>query len=104
MTFGDLHDHYVDNEELYELYDKKDTLIYKEIVLFMDAFKPDWRKKKELGRRAVDFILDIISEHGDEYSEFREIAEDDLIKTQPISRTGSDGFTKTSPTNMRIEK
>ena len=42
MTFGDLHDHYVDNEELYELYDKKDRLIYKEIVLFMDAFKPDW--------------------------------------------------------------
>lgn len=62
MHYEEMLDDYSTNEDLYHLYDKKDTVIYKEIVLFLNDFNPDWRKNKELGRYAAELIIDTIEE------------------------------------------
>ena len=53
---------YHDNPSMMELYEYRNTDIYREIVLFLNDFNADWRKKKELGEYAADFILRIIKE------------------------------------------
>ena len=62
MHYEEMLDDYEANEDLYRLYDKKDTVIYQEIVLFLNDFNPDWRKNKELGRYAAELIIDTIEE------------------------------------------
>lgn len=53
---------YHDNPSMMELYEYRNSEIYREIVLFLNDFNADWRKKKELGEYAADFILRIIKE------------------------------------------
>lgn len=60
--FQEMSDYYMENEYLSDLYDMKDHDIYKEIVLFLDDFRPDWRKNKGLGYYAPEFILNVIEE------------------------------------------
>ncbi|MER0441571.1 hypothetical protein [Emticicia sp. W12TSBA100-4] len=57
---------YHDNPSIMELYEYRNTDIYREIVLFLNDFNADWRKKKELGEYAADFILRIIKEFEEE--------------------------------------
>ncbi len=48
---------YHENPSMMELYEYQNTEIYQEIVLFLNDFNSEWRKKKELGEYAADFIL-----------------------------------------------
>lgn len=57
---------YHENPSIMELYEYRNTDIYREIVLFLNDFNADWRKKKELGEYAADFILRIIKEFEEE--------------------------------------
>lgn len=62
-------DFYHENEDIYQLYELKDSEIYQEIVLFLDDFKHEWRKNKELGSYAPEFILRIIEDFKEGYQE-----------------------------------
>ena len=57
---------YHDNPSMMELFEYRNTEVYQEIVLFLNDFNADWRKKKELGEYAADFILRIIKEFEEE--------------------------------------
>lgn len=57
---------YHENPSMMELYEYRNTEIYKEVVLFLNDFNSDWRRKKELGEYATDFILQIIKEFEEE--------------------------------------
>lgn len=65
-------DFYHENEEMYQLYELKDSEIYQEIVLFLNDFKYEWRKNKELGSYAPEFILRIIEDFKEGYEEDNE--------------------------------
>jgi len=59
------HDFVLENEELYELYDKyANSEIYVEIVDFLDIFKPDWRTLKGLGKVAPEYLHSVIENCG----------------------------------------
>lgn len=48
------------SDELVILWNKKDTEIFQEILIFLNDFFPGWRKKKELGYYAPELILETI--------------------------------------------
>ena len=51
-----------ENEEMVRLYETfYQTNIYNEIINFLDIAHPEWRKNKELGESAPEFILHIIA-------------------------------------------
>ena len=70
--FQEIIDFESSNEDLVKLYHLKDSGIYKEIVLFLDDFKPEWRKAKELGCWAPEFILGIMEQFENEERSFCE--------------------------------
>jgi hypothetical protein len=57
------------NEYFAELYHYKDSEVYKEIVLFLNGFEPEWRKNKELGEWAPEFCLHYINLYEDALSD-----------------------------------
>jgi hypothetical protein len=63
---------YHDNPSMMELFEYRNTEVYQEIVLFLNDFNADWRKKKELGEYAADFILQIIKEFEEEQEDENE--------------------------------
>lgn len=65
-------DFYRENEEMCQLYELKDSEIYQEIVLFLNDFNREWRKNKELGSYAPEFILRIIEDFKEGYEEVNE--------------------------------
>ncbi len=65
-------DFYHENEDIYQLYELKDSEIYQEIVLFLNDFNHEWRKNKELGSYAPEFILRIIEDFKEGYKEENE--------------------------------
>ena len=63
------HLHFLNSEELSMLYENyADSIIYEEIVDFLDIFQPEWRKFKGLGKVAPEYILAVI-ENCDPYNE-----------------------------------
>ncbi len=65
-------DFYHENEDMCQLYELKDSEIYQEIVLFLNDFNLEWRKNKELGSYAPEFILRIIEDFKEGYEEDNE--------------------------------
>lgn len=59
-TYEEMVDFYHDNPAMMALYNYRHTELYQEIVLFLNDLNADWRKNKELGEYAADFILRII--------------------------------------------
>ena len=51
-----------DNAELCRVYELSDTAIFKEIVVFLDSYEPEWRKSKQLGFNAPTLFLEVIEE------------------------------------------
>jgi hypothetical protein len=70
--YQDMGDFEYDHPYLCELFERQGEPIYKEIVLFLNDFNPDWRMNKELGEYAPEFILDIMNE----FKEFKEEEEE----------------------------
>lgn len=66
---GNMVNFYHENPSMMELYEWRNSKIYKEIILFLNDFNADWRKKKELGEYASEFILRIIEEYENEETE-----------------------------------
>ena len=59
-----------ENEDMVRLYENYvNTDVYNEIKGFLDIYKPDWRKNRELGRSAPEFVLSIIDMWEDEEGE-----------------------------------
>jgi hypothetical protein len=50
------------NPELVEVYGLSETAIFKEIVLFLDKYEPEWRKTKQLGWNAPTLFLEVMEE------------------------------------------
>lgn len=66
-----------DNAELCRVYELSDTAIFKEIVVFLDSYEPEWRKSKQLGFNAPTLFLEVIEEfyqmYGDNFDhDFKE--------------------------------
>jgi hypothetical protein len=76
--YGEMADYYFENEDLSRLYEMKDDDTYKEIVLFLDDFKPEWRKNKELGNKAPEFILSIIDDFENNFDYDENYADEDI--------------------------
>jgi hypothetical protein len=67
QLYEDMDDFYEDNPDLVELLNYETSEAFIEIVKFLDKFKPEWRKNKELGGNAPEFILSVINENGAKY-------------------------------------
>lgn len=63
-------DFYHDNPSMMELYEYRNSEVYREIVLFLNDFNADWRKKKELGEYAAGFVLEVVKEFEDKNQPF----------------------------------
>lgn len=59
------HAEYTDLVDLY--LNHRDSEMYKETVLFLDSYNPDWRKNSELGYYAAELILWLIGMYEDTY-------------------------------------
>lgn len=72
-----------DNAELCRVYELSNTAIFKEIVVFLDSYEPEWRKSKQLGFNAPTLFLEVIEEFYDMYGDnFDHDFNEDNVKTK----------------------
>jgi len=61
---------YAENEEILQVYeDWGDTEYLKEVINVLNRYNPEWKKEKELGGWAAEFILDLLEETEEEFDE-----------------------------------
>lgn len=72
-----------ENAELCRVYELSNTAIFKEIVVFLDSYEPEWRKSKQLGFNAPTLFLEVIEEFYDMYGDnFDHDFKEDNAKTK----------------------